>query len=99
MRRTASFGLAGQPRGCAYSASFGSITNLGFFTQIGWSARLRSGGWLNALDATIQASKFSLRNRYWMNSFAGSTFFENFQMPSALMPGAACTPAGPAGLG
>src|SRR6267143_1576954 len=99
MRRTASFGFAGQPRGCAYSASFGSIANFGFRTQIGWSARSRRGGWLKALDATIHASKFSLRNRNWMNSFAGSAFFENFQIPIPLMPGAAWVPAGPAGLG
>ena len=99
IRRTASFGFAGHPRGCAYSASFGSIANFGLRTQIGWSARLRSGGWLKALDATIHASKFSLRNRNWTNSFAGSAFFENFQSPIPLMPGALCVPAGPAGLG
>src|SRR2546427_190324 len=64
-----------------------------------WSARVRSGGWLKALDATIHASKLSLRNRNWMNSFAGSAFFENFQSPIPLMPGALCVPAGPAGLG
>ena len=34
-----------------------------------------------------------------MNSFAGSAFFENFQMAMALMPGAEWMPAGPAGLG
>src|ERR1700730_917612 len=75
------------------------MANFGFLTQMGWSARSRSGGWLKAFDATIQASKFSLRNRNSMNSFAGSTFFENFQMPIALMPGAEWVPAGPVGRG
>jgi hypothetical protein len=42
---------------------------------------------LKALDATMKASKFSLRKRNSMNSFAGSAFFENFQMARALMPG------------
>ena len=63
MRCTASLGLAGQPRGCAYSASLGSMANFGFRAQIGWSARFLSGGWLKAFDATIQASKFCFWKR------------------------------------
>src|SRR2546422_4705525 len=98
MRCTASLGFAGQPRGCANSASFGNIANFGFRAQMGWSARFLSGGWLKALEATLQASKFSLRKRNWMNSFASSTFFENFQTPRPRMGGAECVPAGPAGL-
>src|SRR5438132_4982678 len=98
MRCTASLGFAGQPRGCANSASFGNIANFGFRAQMGWSAKFLSGGWLKALEATIQASKFSLRKRNWMNSFASSTFFENFQTPRPRMGGAECVPAGPAGL-
>src|SRR2546426_9442082 len=98
MRCTASLGFAGQPRGCANSASFGNIANFGFRAQMGWSARFLSGGGLKALEATIQASKFSLRKRNWMNSFARSTFFENFQTPRPRMGGAEGGPAGPAGL-
>ena len=62
------------------------------------TAKWRRGGWLNALDATIHASKFSLRKRYAMNSFARSMFFENFQIDRLRMGGAECAPAGPAGL-
>src|SRR5713226_7982724 len=98
MRCTASFGLAGQPRGWAYSASLGSIANFGFRAQIGWSARFLSGGWLNAFDATIHASKFCFWKRYAMNSLASSWFFENFQMPMLRLGGAEWMPAGPPGL-
>src|SRR5438132_769784 len=93
MRCTASLGFAGQPRGCANSASFGNIANFGFRAQMGWSARFLSGGWAKALEAAIQASKFCLRKRNWMNSFASSTFFENFQTPRPRMGGAECVPA------
>src|SRR5258705_1328534 len=75
------------------------MANFGFLDQMGWSARSRSGGWLKALEATMKASKFSWRKRSSMNSFAGSAFFENFQMARALIPGAEWVPAGPAGLG
>src|SRR5439155_11122504 len=95
---TGALGLAGQPRGCANSASLGSIANFGFFAQIGWSAKCRSGGWLKALEATIQASKFSFWKRNLMKSLASGTFFENFQMPIAVIGGAEWVPAGPAGL-
>src|ERR1051326_2159441 len=98
MRCTASAGLAGQPRGCAYSASFGSIANFGLRAQIGWSAKFLSGGWLNALDATIPAPKFSFFKRDWQNSLASSMFFENFQMLMPRIGGAECAPAGPEGL-
>src|SRR5438034_11221919 len=98
MSCTAELGLAGQPRGCANSASLGSIANFGFFAQIGWSAKCRSGGWLKALEATIQASKFSFWKRNLMKSLASGTFFENFQMPIAVIGVAAWVPAGPAGL-
>src|SRR5262245_40213458 len=99
MSCTASFGFDGQPRGWANSASFGSMANLGFLAQIGWSARCRSGGWLKAFDATIHASKFSFWKWNLMNSLASWAFFENFQIPMLLMGGAECVPAGPAGLG
>src|SRR5712691_3837724 len=98
MRCTASLGLAGQPRGCAYSASLGSIANFGLRAQMGWSARFLSGGWLKAFDATIQASKFSFWKRNFRKSLASWTFFENFQMAIELMGGAEWMPAGPPGL-
>ncbi len=98
MRWMASLGFAGHPRGCAYSASFGSIASFGFLAQIGWSAKCFTGGWLKALEETIQASKFSFLNRYWMNSLASSWFLENFQMPSPLIGGLEWMPAGPPGL-
>src|SRR5213592_3363995 len=98
MRFTAALVLAGQPRGWAYSASLGSMANFGFLAQIGWSAKCLSGGWLNALDATIQASKFSFWKWNLMNSLASSTFFENFQIPIELIGGAEWIPAGPPGL-
>src|SRR5918996_4629129 len=87
MRLTAALVFAGQPRGWAYSASLGSIANLGLFAQIGWSAKFRSGGWLKAFEATIQVSKFSLRKWNLMNSLARSAFFENFQMPCPWIDG------------
>src|SRR2546427_4676490 len=98
MSWTAALGLAGHPRSWAYSASFGSIANLGFLAQIGWSARLRSGGWLKALEASMKASWFSFWKWNFRNSFASWTFLENFQMAMALMGGAEWMPAGPPGL-
>src|SRR2546425_9763645 len=98
MRCTASLGFAGQPRGCANSASFGNIANFGFRAQMGWSAKFLSGGWVKAVEATIQASKLSLRKREWMNSFASPTVFEDFPTPRTRMGGAECVPARPAGL-
>src|SRR5215471_15332118 len=98
MRCTASFGLPGHPRGCAYSASLGSMANFGLRAQIGWSARFLSGGWLKAFDATIHASKFCFWKRYAMNSLANSWFFENFQMPRLSWGDLEWVPAGPEGL-
>src|SRR3989454_10263640 len=98
MRWAASLGLAGQPRGWAYSASLGSIANFGLRAQIGWSAKCRSGGWLKALEAAIQASTFSFWKRNLMKSLASGTFFENFQMPIAVIGGAEWVPAGPTRL-
>src|SRR5215467_5188785 len=98
MRCTASFGLPGHPRGCAYSASLGSMANFGLRAQIGWSARFFSGGWLKAFDATIHASKFCFWKRKAMNSLASSWFLENFQMPKLRFGHAEWMPAGPPGL-
>src|SRR5918996_1765441 len=98
MRLTAALVLAGHPRGCPYSASLGSMANFGFFDQIGWSAKWRNGGWLNAFEATMKALKLSSWNRNRMKSLARSAFFENFQMPKLLMGGAEWIPAGPPGL-
>src|SRR3989442_4860447 len=85
MRCTASLGFAGQPRGCAYSASLGSIANFGFRAQMGWSARFLSGGWLKAFDATIQASEVSFLKRKFRKALASLMFFEDFQMPAEVI--------------
>src|SRR4029453_6777359 len=98
MRGTPSLGLPGQPRGCAYSASLGSMANLGLRAQMGWSERFLSGGWLKAFEATIHASKFCFWKRYAMNSLASSWFLENFQMPMLRLGHAEWIPAGPPGL-
>src|SRR2546427_12505331 len=79
MRWAASLGLAGQPRGCAYSASLGSIANFGLRAQIGWSAKCRSGGGVKGLGATIQASEVSLREREWRKSLGTAMFLLYFQ--------------------
>src|SRR3989442_6401389 len=79
MRWAASLGLAGQPRGCAYSASLGSIANFGLRAQIGWSAKCRSGGGLEGVEAAIHASWVSLRNKDWINCLATSQLLLDVQ--------------------
>src|SRR2546429_8666070 len=82
MRWAASLGLAGQPRGCAYSASLGSIANFGLRAQIGWSAKCRSGGGVEALGGAIPGAAVFLRGRDRRDFLVNSMFFVDFHPPS-----------------
>src|SRR5207237_10051885 len=79
MSCTAELGLAGQPCSCTYSASFGSMAYFGLLAQIGCSAKLLSGGWLDALLPRMEEMSLPVRTCWRAECGARSSYYLCYQ--------------------